>query len=81
MQITLNIYERGYQGNKQGKAFEPQVWHRAEFLQNNFVRFFSPDYLLDELYVEIPSVAEAPGSFTFEFNGNQIIVVVKYIGR
>lgn len=74
MQITLNIYERGFQGAKQGKAFEPHVWHRTEFLQKNFVRFFSPDYLLEVLYVEVPSIQDAPDSFSFTFNGQEIYV-------
>ena len=77
MQITLNIYERGFKDEKHGKAFEPHVWHRAEFLQKNFIRFFSPDYLLDELYVEVSSTAAAPDSFTFEFNGHHVTVVTK----
>ena len=52
MQITLYIYETG---------FEPQVWHEAEFLQNNFVRFFSPVYLLTGLSISILSISISMG--------------------
>jgi hypothetical protein len=65
MQITLNIYERGYHGTKQGKALK------------NFVRFFSHEYLLGELYVQVPSVALAPDAFSFEFGGHHITVFTK----
>ena len=81
MQITLNIYERDFQGLKQGKAFEPQIWHRAEFLEKNFVRFFSPDYLTEEVFVVVPSVGHVMETFSFEFNGCRITVTPKFVGR
>jgi hypothetical protein len=74
MKIRLNIYERGFQGPREGKSFEPQIWHRAEFLQKNFVRFFSSDYLLEELYLEVPSVKSLPDSFSFNSQGKEIFL-------
>lgn len=79
MQITLNIYERGFEGTKQGRPFEPQVWHRVEFLQKNFVRFFSQKYITDELYVEVSAVSEVPEAFSFDFNGYRIDICTKVV--
>jgi hypothetical protein len=79
MQIRLNIYERGYQGIKMGKAFEPEVWHRVEFLEKNFIRFFSDNYLTEELYVEVSSTKTALSSFSFEFNGSHIEIVTSTV--
>jgi hypothetical protein len=77
MKIRLNIYERGFQAPREGKAFEPQIWHRAEFVQKNFVqknfvRFFSSEYLLEELYLDVPSVKGLPDSFSFNSQDKEI---------
>ncbi len=74
MQITLNIYEWGFKNEKHGKAFEPHVWHRSEFLQKNFIRFFSPEYMVEDLYVVVPSIENASMSFSFEHRGQEIVV-------
>ena len=74
MKIRLNIYERGFQGPREGKAFGAQIWHRAEYLQKNFVRFFSSDYLLEELYLDVPSVKGLPNSFSFNSQGKEIFL-------
>jgi hypothetical protein len=66
VQIILNIYEGG---------FEPQ----ADFLQNNFVRFFSPDYLLDALNVKVPSLAAASDSINFMHIGVDFLISFKLL--
>jgi hypothetical protein len=74
MQINLNIYERSFEGVKKGKPFEPYVWHREEFLQKNFIRFFSPEYLVNVLYVVVPSFKHTHVSFSFEYGGAEVVV-------
>lgn len=74
MEIKLNIYQRGFEGQKSGRVFEPQIWHRIEFLQKNFIRFFGPGYLVDELYVEVTPTSSKLDAFEFKFNGSLIRV-------
>lgn len=74
MDIKLNMYQRGSVGQRSGVVFEPQIWHRVQFLQKNLIRFFSTKYLVKELYVEVASTTDHMVAFEFNFNNRPIRV-------
>ena len=72
MEIRLNIYPRGFIGEKRGASFEPQIWHRVPFLQKNLIRFFDKKYLVSDLFVEVSDYIDPLPDFCFDFNSDVI---------
>ncbi len=80
MKINLHVYLRASIEARCGVPFEPQIWHRTQFLQKNFIRGFTEAYLVPDLYVEVTDFKDSIESFSFEYNSENIEVSTSLFG-